>query len=141
MSLLSQNLLLAYPPTGTGISVLGSLETETIDSSPTLTYVLDGKVEENPSLPSNAALYSSRRLPMGHHSLELLLKQNGTSLTVSGMTISINPTPTPVHNSMLPVILGGITGGLVLVLLLLVGYFLYRRRGRSKNRPSFIHHY
>lgn len=123
-------------PLGSAVSVLGSLETETNIVVPSLVYILDGQTHNNATALSNSTLYSSPSLTLGHHSLELILKQNGTSITVSGMNISSDPPPP--HRppaSTLPVIIGCAVGGVFLMLVIL-GVVLFRRQRRTVRCKS-----
>lgn len=130
---------------GTSVTVIGVVHASnssylpaaasyTIDSYPPISLPLPFTSRDIP----NQAFFESEELPLGAHKLVVNVTTDGSPYTLNALQIctkntdpvaaELDPTTHPASNQRTSIIIGSVVGGSVLMILAMVGYFLYRRR-------------
>ncbi|KAF7795631.1 hypothetical protein EIP86_006796 [Pleurotus ostreatoroseus] len=137
---------------GTSVTVVGIVHASndtnppaaasyTIDDFPSISLPLPFTSRDIP----NQAFFESEELPLGAHKLTINVTTDGSPYILNSLTVcnkATNPvvaalvpeTRTTTRNDV-PIIVGVVVGVVVTSLLLLAGYFLYRRRKKGNLRP------
>lgn len=126
------------------ISVSGTLSSNSESKNPGLFLVFDGKNDSSHVLNytglSSNTLYTSDFLSPGHHTLAMTLMTNDTTLFIQGMNVTVmnegitadaaadDRSYAAAQRTRVGEIVGGTLGGLTFIALILVSFFLYRRR-------------
>ncbi|KAJ7097258.1 hypothetical protein B0H15DRAFT_35176 [Mycena belliarum] len=131
---------------GTLINVLGAIQSDDpAQLSASLLYILDGEDDHSflPNISSESStIYSSPDLAQGPHTLTIRLLNDHTTLSVSGGSITtaqpdpdpdLDPDPSP-HRRTIAIVAGTI-GGSVVLTVLVVALYLFRRRQRHLSPP------
>ncbi|KAF7370193.1 hypothetical protein MSAN_00650000 [Mycena sanguinolenta] len=119
--------------TGTMLAVAGTVQSDQNFNNSPLSYVLDG--EDDLTFLFNASspvIYSSPEMSQGHHTLSIRLLSENTSFTVSGGNITTSqPIEADGSHHRTIAIVAGTLGGCIVLAVLILGLFIYRRRQRQ----------
>ncbi|KAJ6480926.1 hypothetical protein C8R45DRAFT_318174 [Mycena sanguinolenta] len=130
------NATVTFSFTGTMLAVAGTVQSnlpaQNFTRSP-LSYVLDGTDDLtflfNASSP---VIYSSPEMSQGPHTLSIRLLSENTTFTVSGGNITTSQPfeANGTHHRTIAIVAGTL-GGCILLAVIILGLFLYRRRQRQ----------
>ncbi|KAJ7509669.1 hypothetical protein B0H11DRAFT_1254969 [Mycena galericulata] len=126
------NATVTFNFNGTLIVVVGTVQLQqpAQNSLLPLSYVLDG--EDDQSFLFNASsptIYSSPELLQGPHTLAIRLLNDNTTLSISGGSIATSLPESGSHYRIIAIVAGTL-GGFVVLVVILLALFLFRRRGR-----------
>ncbi|KAJ7694647.1 hypothetical protein B0H17DRAFT_1057391 [Mycena rosella] len=131
------NATVTFNFNGTLITVVGTIQSDQpaqLNSS--LSYVLDGE-DDHSFLPniSSPTIYSSPDLLQGPHTLAIRLLNADTALSLSGGTITTAQPHSTNHRRTIAIVAGTIGGFVVLTVIFLALFLLYRRRRHHAATP------
>ncbi|KAJ6614165.1 hypothetical protein B0H10DRAFT_2221627 [Mycena sp. CBHHK59/15] len=134
------NATVTFNFNGTLITVVGNVKFDQLvpSSASPVSYVLDG--EDNLSFVFNASsetIYSSPILMQGSHTLAMHLAAKNATLSVSGATITTSQAPSDGHHRTTATIIAGTIGGMVLLVVMALALFLFRRRQRRYSSTPY----
>ncbi|THU86246.1 hypothetical protein K435DRAFT_842965 [Dendrothele bispora CBS 962.96] len=134
-----ENASVTFTFDGSFISVSGSLTSSSSQKTSKVLYFLNGKPDSSFVYQSGGTLYTSPSLTQGFHNLTMALASNSSHLSIQNVTLTVPDVQEPEarssskHKTQMIV---GIVIGILVIMSLIAGSYLFLRRRRSRLVPG-----